>query len=216
MEKLYVDHLECPKCLSKACVPCIRAICESMKINNDHESDPWYLTVTELMQGNQQLPSFIGHCCELKTTIDKHTKDGDSKGNKCEKDSLRLKYDGYLHIPAIQVMIPPSVNGLHRCSWELKTTIDKHTKDGDSKGNKCEKDSLRLKYDGYLHIPAIQVMIPPSVNGYIDVHGQGREGSVELPGLLHGVINRENASRSHLQCHGRYNIVPKYNKAVWQ
>ena len=162
MEKLYVDHLECPKCLSKACVPCIRAICESMKINNDHESDPWYLTVTELMQGNQQLPSFIGHCCELKITIDKHTKDGDSKGNK------------------------------------------------------CEKDSLRLKYDGYLHIPAIQVMIPPSVNGYIDVHGQGREGSVELPGLLHGVINRENASRSHLQCHGRYNIVPKYNKAVWQ
>ena len=37
-------------------------------------------------------------------------------------------------------------------------------------------------------------MIPPSINRYVDVHGLGREGNVELPGLLHGVIKRENAS----------------------
>ena len=37
-------------------------------------------------------------------------------------------------------------------------------------------------------------MIPPSIKEYNDVHGLGREYSDELPGLLHGVIDRENAS----------------------
>ena len=31
VEAIYVDHLQCSKCFSKACIPCIRSICDAMK-----------------------------------------------------------------------------------------------------------------------------------------------------------------------------------------
>ena len=161
---LKVDHLECSKCLSKACVPCIRAISQNMKSNNDHKDDPWYQTVSELMEGTQQSPSFIGHCCELKTTINKN------KYSTCHKR------------------------------------------------NNDVLDRSQLLYDGCLHIPAIAILIPPSMNCCVDVHGLGREGNIELPGLLHGVINKENAKviyEKKLKPNGRNaHELPTVNKIV--
>ena len=138
LPKKSVDHLQCFQCLSKACMPCIRSVCLSMETNKDHSSDHWYQSVTKLMQGNQQSPLFIGHCCELKMTIN---------NVKFQRESKRTN-----------------------------------------------KRNCHLLYDGYHHISGIQVLIPPSIKEHIDVHGLGREKSEELPGLLHGVVNAENAA----------------------
>ena len=120
---------------------CAMHLCNLSKYesNNDHKDDPWYQTVSELMECTHQSPSFIG------------------------------RY------------------------WELKTTINKNKYSTCHKGNNYVLDRSPLLYDGCLHIPAIAILIPHSMNCCVDVHGLGREGNIELPGLLHGVINRENA-----------------------
>ena len=64
---------------------------------------------------------------------------------------------------------------------------------------KAMKDSegingdTELLFDGCLHIPGIHVLLPSLMIDYVDVHGLGREGEDDLPGLLHGVVNRVNA-----------------------
>ena len=35
-------------------------------------------------------------------------------------------------------------------------------------------------------------MLPPSIIHYINIHGLGREGCPEIPGLLHGVVDQAN------------------------
>ena len=104
----------------------------------DHSSDPWYQSVTELMKGSLQSPDFIGHCCEIKATINK---------------------DKVKHI-----------------------------------SKSPDKNEGNLLYDSYLHITGIQVLISPSIKQHIDIHGLGRENHDQLPGLIHGVVNSENAS----------------------
>ena len=85
------------------------------------------------MKGTLQSPDFIGHCCEIKVTINKHKVQHISKSP--------------------------------------------------------DKNEGKLLYDGYLHIPGIQVLIPPSIKQHIDVHGLGRENNDQLPGLIHGVVD---------------------------
>ena len=48
-----------------------------------------------------------------------------------------------------------------------------------------------LRYDGYLHLPELGILIPPPILKYVDVHGFGKEDSTDVPGLLHDVITRE-------------------------
>ena len=50
-----------------------------------------------------------------------------------------------------------------------------------------------MLFDGYLHLPGIQVLLPSANMIYFDIHGLGREVKDDLPGLLHGVVDRENA-----------------------
>ena len=65
------------------------------------------------------------------------------------------------------------------------------------------KDKQELKYDGYLHLLDIDVLLPPSIRSYIDINGFGKESNWQLPGLLHGVVNQQCAEESH-----RYDITP--------
>ena len=55
--------------------------------------------------------------------------------------------------------------------------------------------NTNLLYNGYLHLPEIQLLLPPPVINYVDVHGFGAEVSPDTPGLLHGVINQKNARK---------------------
>ena len=55
------------------------------------------------------------------------------------------------------------------------------------------EDGAELLFDGCLHIPGIHILLPSPIVDYVDVHGLGREGEYDLPGLLHDILDRANA-----------------------
>ena len=133
-----ISHLECMKFHSKACNSCIHSICLNMKMNKDHSDNNWYHQVQDTILRDKQLLSYVGHCCEIKASID-----------KCVKN------------------INPPLN----CS-----------------------ENIELRYNGYLHLPELGILIPPPIVRYVDVHGFRKEENSEVPGLLHGVIGRDCAN----------------------
>ena len=145
--------IQCTNCDSQSCIPCINAICETMKDNNDHINDEWFHAVTQIITQNKTPPLFIGHCCEL-----------------------RIKINAHQTILANKTKIIPQ---------------------------------SPLQYDGYLHLPQLNILIPSPTNKYVDVHGFGGEDNTERPGLLHGVINQacaENCYRNHIIPDGRLSV----------
>ena len=51
-----------------------------------------------------------------------------------------------------------------------------------------------LLYDSYLHFPQLEILIPPSIIEFVDIHGLGEEDDADVPGLLYGVVNSVTAS----------------------
>ena len=138
----------CTKCNSKACISCVKALQNELEINGDHHNDDWYKRLKDSITNNKQPPSFIGHCCEIRIKI---------------QESIEIQ--------------------------------NKHTP-------KSANVKL-LHYDGYLHLPELSILIPPSIVSNVDIHGFGKEPSSALPGLLHGVIDNICAE----ECYN-LNIIP--------
>ena len=77
----------------------------------------------------------------------------------------------------------------HCC--ELKSAIENCAINKETRSPSDKDDGLL--YDGYLHIPELGILIQPSIAKSVDVHGLGKENSIDVPGLLHGVVNEMNA-----------------------
>ena len=60
-----------------------------------------------------------------------------------------------------------------------------------------------LKFDGYLHLPQLHVLVPPPMDRFVDIHGFGAESEMDTPGLIHAVVNRETARLCYI-----HNVVP--------
>ena len=54
-------------------------------------------------------------------------------------------------------------------------------------------NSKDIYLDGYLHLPQLHILLPPPLHNFIDVHGFGEEDSIDLPGLIHGVVDYKTA-----------------------
>ena len=46
-----------------------------------------------------------------------------------------------------------------------------------------------LRYDGYLHLPLLNILLSSPSKKYVDIHRFGGEDNTEQPGFFHGVIN---------------------------
>ena len=51
-----------------------------------------------------------------------------------------------------------------------------------------------LLYDGYLHFPELEILIPSYISCFFDMHGLGKEDSTEVLYILYGVVDKVNAS----------------------
>ena len=119
--------------------------------NNKHYDDVWYQLVKDIIRTNIQLSTFIGHCCELKLVIED-------------------------------------------CAVEKDNTNTTDNRDG-------------LLYDGYLHLPELEILIPPDMVKSVDIHGLGKENINDVHSLLHGVVDNVNASQFF-----KFNLIPDASK----
>ena len=71
------------------------------------------------------------------------------------------------------------------------------------------KETKHLRYDGYLYLPQLYLLLPPPLLKYVYIHGFGKEYCTGLSGLLHGVANRECAQDFHQQ-----DITPDSSKYI--
>ena len=113
-------------------------------------NDKWYGEVKNIIATNKIPSTFVGHCCEIRQNIQIH------KSNSVPLQRAKLRYDGYLHLPQLHILLPPP---LHQC---------------------------------------------------IDIHGFGKENNKDTPGILHGVVNQYCAA----QCY-EYDIVPDGSKCKY-
>ena len=66
-------------------------------------------------------------------------------------------------------------------------------------GEYCNNDNIPsvsspmggLYYGGYLHLPELHILLPTTIVKYVDVDGFGKEDIVEVPSLLHMVVDME-------------------------
>ena len=55
----------------------------------------------------------------------------------------------------------------------------------------------KLRYDGYLHLPQLYILLSSPSDNYVDIYGFGSEDKAEQPRLTHGVINKTCAEECH-------------------
>ena len=110
------------------------------------------------------------------------------KKNKDEKND-----DWYIQVNAIMDSKQQNPLFIGHCC-ELKNKIERTMES--SKG--ITDDYSELKYDGYLHIPQLHILLDTPLVDYVDIHGLGKEDVDHTPGLIHGVVSKECAKQCHI------------------
>ena len=101
---------------------------------------------------------------------------------------------------------------------DVMEVLSSGTNDANIVGHCCEiknnikKESAKFNdetafksvlYDGYMHLPQIHTLIDSPINGFVDIHGLGKENTSSVPGLIHGIIGKKCARACH-----RLGVVP--------
>ena len=216
-----INHFSCSICKKKVCLNCAMAICRKMEVNNDHHGDLWYHNVISNYDTNSS-NSFIGHCCEIRSNI------ANCKGNITKENSkFGLRYDGYIHLPQLGLLIPPPILthiDIHAFGKETHNGIPSllHAVVGYSTSSKCMEDNVIPDNSNSKIISKLQLPIEIQdindkilkVNCHIDTYLMGVK--METKNIQHKSVSVENITGSKIvqepESSGIWIILAKVNK----
>lgn len=104
-----LHFIQCSLCLSKSCIKCVEALHSKMEEDKTHADDKWYQSTKAIFTGRQSTVGFVGHCCEIKVSINSHQSKYQPKQSLPPvppQPSVAPTFKaGLLHLPQLHLLI---------------------------------------------------------------------------------------------------------------